>query len=437
MTFPTLLSRRWLAICFVCVLLSPLTRADELPRADPDASGFSKEKLEAIPAALKKAVEEKKIAGGSALIAKKGKVVHLSTAGMQDIESKSPFRESTIVRIASMSKPITSVAVMILVEEGKIKVTDPLSKYVPEYKEMKVLVPSADGKSFETVAAKREITIHDLLTHSSGITYGLMNKPTLGQMYADAGIIDGLAETKLTIGDNVKKLAKLPLCCQPGSAWEYGLNTDVLGYVVEVASGKTLDEFLHERILKPLKMDDTYFVLPKEKRSRLASVYQPGADKTLTKLGEKPIVQGSTHVSVNYPVYDESKYYSGGAGLVSTIGDYFRFSQMMLNKGELNGVRVLKAETVETMTKNQLGDIHIMFPGFDLMGYGFGILSEKGKETNKDPAGAGSFSWGGAFGTFFWIDPKNELVCVLLVQAFPPDFTMGNEIKKLVYDAMK
>ena len=436
MTWTITMSRRSLLICFACLALSPLARADELPRAEADASGFSKEKLEAIPAAIKKAVEEKKVAGGSALIAKKGKVVHLSTVGMQDIDAKAPIKESTIYRIASMSKPITSVAVMILVEEGKIKTTDPLSKYVPEFKEMKVIVPGKDGKEFTTVAANREITIHDLLTHSSGITYGLLNKPILSKIYADAGIIDGLAETKIKIGDNIKKLAKLPLCCQPGSAWEYGLNTDVLGYVVEVASGKTLDEFLHERIFKPLKMNDTHFVLPKDKRARLASVYQPGPDKTISKL-EKPFVQGTMNVSVNYPVDDESKHYSGGAGLVSTIGDYFRFSQMMLNKGELNGARVLKAETVETMTKNQLGDIRIMFPGFDLMGYGFGILSEKAKETNKDPAGVGSFSWGGAFGTFFWIDPKNELVCVLMVQAFPPDFAMGNEFKKLVYDAMK
>lgn len=430
------LSLRLFLIAFSWLLVSTLGLADELPRADADAFGFSKEKLEAIPAAIRKAVDEKKIAGGSALIAKKGKVVHLSTAGMQDIDAKAPIKESTIFRIASMSKPITSVAAMILVEEGRIKVTDPLSKYVPEYKEMKVLVPSKDGKEIETVAANREITIHDLLTHSSGITYGLLNKPVLSKMYADAGIIDGLAETKITIGDNIKKLAKLPLCCQPGTAWEYGLNTDVLGYVVEVASGKTLDEFLHERIFKPLKMNDSHFVLPKEKRSRLAAVYQPGPDKTISKL-EKPFVQGTMNVSVNYPVYDESKYYSGGAGLVSTIGDYFRFSQMMLNKGELNGARVLKAETVEMMTKNQLGAIRVAFGSFDLMGYGFGILSEKAKEMTKDPAGAGSFSWGGAFGTFFWIDPKNELVCVLMVQAFPPDFAMGNEFKKLVYDAMK
>src|SRR5262245_777069 len=301
---------------------------------------------------------------------------------------------------------------------------------------MKVLVPGKDGKNYELVPAKRAITIHDLLTHSSGITYGLMNKPFVSDKYADAGVIDGLIETKETIGDNVKRLAKQPLVCQPGAAWEYGLNTDVLGYVVEVASGKTLDEFLHERVFKPLKMDDTYFVLPKEKRSRLAVIYQPGKD-SLNRFGEKPFEQGAMKVSANYPVNDDSKYYSGGAGLVSTPGDYFRFSQMMLNRGEANGKRILKAETVDTMTKNQLGGLRILFPGVAMMGYGVGILSEKGKETSKEAAGVGSYSWGGAFGTFFWIDPKNDLIGVYMVQAFPPDFLMGNEMKKLTYEAMK
>jgi CubicO group peptidase (beta-lactamase class C family) len=430
-------TRRLLFACFACLFVLSVSWADELPRGDAAAAGFSKEGLEAIPAALKKAVEDKKIAGGSMLIARKGKVVHFSTAGMQDIEGKKALSESTIFRIASMSKPITSVAVMILVDEGKIRVTDPLPKYVPEFKEMKVLIPGKDGKENELVKANREITIHDLLTHSSGITYGLLNKPILSQMYADAGINDGLSEPKGTIGENIKKLAKLPLACQPGAAWEYGLNTDVLGYVVEVASGKTLDEFLRERVFEPLKMNDTYFVLPKEKRSRLTTLYMAGPDKSLTPAGDKPVTQGAATFSAVYPIRDESKYYSGGAGLVSTAGDYFRFAQMMLNRGELDGKRILKPETVDLMTKNQLGDLRIMFPGFDLMGYGFGILSEKGREASKEKTGVGSYSWGGAFGTFFWIDPKNELVGVYMMQAFPPDFALASDLKKLTYEALK
>lgn len=428
-----LLTRRLSAAALlVSLALLPTTAA----RGDDKPSGFSKEKLDRIPEMLKAAVAKKSIAGASGLVARDGKVVLKTNVGWQDVEGKAPLGEATIFRIASMSKPITSVAVMILVDDGKLKVTDPLSKYVPEFKDMKVLVPSKDGKGHELVKANREITIHDLLTHSSGITYRLLNKPFVAKMYVDAGVSDGISETPGTIGDNVKKLAKLPLVCQPGAAWEYGLNTDVLGYVVEVASGKTLDEFLRERVFKPLKMNDTYFILPKEKRGRLATLYSVGPDKTIARFGDKPVKQQAAVISATYPTRDDSKYYSGGAGLVSTTGDYFRFCQMMLNRGELDGARVLKAETVDLMTKNQLGELRIQFPGFDLMGYGFGILSEKGKETAKDGAGAGSYSWGGAFGTFFWVDQKNKLVGVFMTQSFPPDFTLGQEFKRLTYEAL-
>lgn len=425
-----------LFVVFASFLVLSTTRADDLPRSDATAAGFSKETLDRIPALLKDAVDKKQTAGASALVARHGKVVLLATTGMQDVEAKLPMSEKTICRIASMSKPITSVAVMILVDDGKLKVSDPLWKYAPEFKDMKVLVPSKDGKSYEFAKAEREITIHDLLTHSSGITYGLLNKPFVSNMYADGGVVDGLIETPNTIGDNVKKLAKQPLVCQPGAAWEYGLNTDVLGYVVEVVSGKTLAEFVNERIFTPLKMNDSSFIVPKEKRARLAALYSSGPDKTLARV-DKPIVQGAAKVSPNYPTNDESKYYSGGAGLSSTISDYFRFAQMLLNRGELNGIRVLKADTVDQMTCNQLGQIRIQFPGNDLMGYGFGILSEKGKETTKDLAGVGNYGWGGAFGTFFWVDPKNDLLGIYMMQAFPPDFTLSTEVKKLVYEALK
>lgn len=418
-----------LAVGFV-VVVAPTVRGDDKP------AGISREKLDQIPEMLKKAVEKQQIAGGSALVAQRGRILQLTSVGYQDIEAKTPLKESTIFRIASMSKPITSVAVMILVDDGKLKVTDPLSKFVPEFKEMQVLVPTKDGKH-ETVKANREITIHDLLTHSSGITYRIMNKPILSKMYADAGVSDGLVETPGTQGDNAKKIAKLPLVCQPGAAWEYGLNTDVLGHVVEVVSGKTLEEFFRERIFAPLKMNDTSFIIPNEKRTRLSALYGPGADKSLARIGDKPVTQGLIQFSATYPVRDaNSKYFSGGGGLVSTIGDYFRFCQMMLNKGELDGARILKAETVAEMTKNQLGDLRIQFPGTDLMGYGFGVLSEKGKEAAKDPAGAGTYSWGGAFGTLFWIDPKNEVIGIFMTQAYPPDFMLGLEFRKMAYAAL-
>lgn len=429
-----LLPRRALlaALAGLWLLTSP---GAQLARGQ-EASGLSKEKLDAVAALLKKAVDDRKIPGGSALVARHGKIAFRANAGWQDVEGKVPIADGTIFRIASMSKPITSVAVMILIDDGKLATTDLLSKYVPEFKEMKVLVPDKDGKSYQLVPANREITIHDLLTHSSGLTYRLLNKPFASKLYEEAGVTDGLSETPGTIGDNVKKLAKLPLVCQPGSAWEYGLNTDVLGHVVEVVSGKTLEEFCRERIFGPLKMDDTWFILPKEKRSRLAGLYSAAPDKTLTRLGDKPVVIGGAQITATYPTNDGGKYFSGGAGLVSTAGDYFRFCQMILNHGELDGARVLKAETVDRMTRNQLGELRLQFPGADLMGYGFGVLSAEAKEKLKDPAGVGTFGWGGAFGTYFWADPKNELVGVWMTQVFPPDFALGTEFKRLVYEAL-
>jgi CubicO group peptidase (beta-lactamase class C family) len=429
------LHHRLLTALLTLEFVAAISRGDDLPRSDAKSQGFSPEKLERIPAILKEAVEKKQIAGGVALVARRGKVIHVSTAGLQDIENKTPMTDGTIFRIASMSKPITSVAVMQLVEDGKLKLTDTLSKYVPEFKDMKVAVPSQDGKSFETVKAEREITIHDLLTHSSGITYRIMSKPHIGKLYEEANVCDGLVESKESLADNVRKISKLPLVWQPGSAWEYGLNTDVLGHVVEVVSGKSLEDFMRERIFTPLKMNDTCFNLAKDKHSRLASLYTIQEDKSFRKVGEKAVTTGPFVYSGTVPTHADNKYFSGGAGLVSTAGDYFRFGQMMMNGGELNGARVLKAETVATMTKNQLGKIRVG-PENALMGYGFGVLSEEGKKGQNDPAGVGTFSWGGAYGTYFWVDPKNELVAVVMAQVAPPDFTMATEFKKAVYAAM-
>jgi CubicO group peptidase (beta-lactamase class C family) len=184
-------------------------------------------------------------------------------------------------------------------------------------------------------------------------------------------------------------------------------------------------------------MKDTFFIVPKEKRSRLSALYAVGADKTLSRVGERPVTQNALVYSSTYSTSDEGKYYSGGAGMASTVGDYFRFCQMMLKGGELDGVRVLKPETAQKMTQNQLGELRIAFPGADAMGYGFGVLTEKGKETAKDPSGVGSYSWGGAFGTYFWVDPKNKLIGIYMSQVFPPDFTLGTDFKRLTYEALK
>lgn len=428
--------RECLLAAFLALLFFPVVaRGDDLPRGEARAQGFSPEKLERIPALLKEGVEKKQIAGSVALVARRCQVIHVSTAGLQDMENQAPMTERTIFRIASMSKPITSVAVMQLVEEGKLKLTDKLSQFVPEFKEMMVAVPAPGGKSFTMVKAEREITIHDLLTHSSGITYGIMAKPYVGKLYEEAGVCDGLVESPVSLADNVRKIARLPLVCQPGSAWEYGLNTDVLGHVVELVSGQSLEDFMRERIFIPLKMKDTCFNLATDKHARLASLCTILEDKSFRKVGAKAVTTGPFIYSGTVPTHADNKYFSGGAGLVSTAGDYFRFGQMMLNGGELDGVRVLKAETVAAMTRNQLGSIRIP-PNNAQMGYGFGMVTEESQRNENDPAAVGTFGWGGAYGTYFWVDPKNEVVGVLMTQVFPQDFALSLEFKKAVYAAM-
>lgn len=429
-----LIIQRTLLTSLAALLLFLVSQASQAPQGD--AQGFSPEKLQQIPAMIQAAVDKKVIPGASALIARNGKVVYTTSVGMQDVEANTPLTTATIHRIASMTKPITSVAAMILIEDGKLNPSDPLSRFVPEFKEMKVLVPNKEGTSFELVNAKRDITIHHLLTHTSGITYGLVNKPFVSKMYHDAGVCDGITEAQGSLGDNVRKIAKQPLVCQPGEAWEYGLNTDVLGYVIEVVSGKSLEEFCRERIFGPLKMNDTYYALPKDKQGKFAALYLLGADKKIARVGNTPISNGNFVYSATYPTREGYTYCSGGGGLVSTLGDYFRFCQMMLNRGELDGVRVLKAETVDRMTQNQIGDLSIMFPGAGAFGYGFGVLTEKGKEQSKDPAGVGTYMWAGAFGTWFWIDPKNQLIGVFMTQVSPPDFVLPTEFKKLTYEAL-
>jgi CubicO group peptidase (beta-lactamase class C family) len=427
--------RRLLAVTILLALLAYATRGLLLPAGHARRPGDASAKFARIEALLKDAVGRKQVAGAAVLVARRGKVWQ-TTAGWQDAEAKKPLTAATLYRIASMSKPITSVAALMLVEEGKLRVTDPVSKHLPEFRSLRVLVSKKEGEktTWTTEPARREITVHDLLTHTSGITYRFFNRPHLGELYAKAGVCDGLVETPGTIGDNVKRLAKLPLWLQPGSGFEYGLNTDVLGRLVEVVSGQTLDAFFHKRIFKPLKMNDTYFVLPREKRERLSALYQPGPDKTIRQVGEKPVTMGQLIFSATYPTWEKSRYYSGGAGLVSTLGDYRRFLQMLLNRGELDGVRVLQLETVARMTRDQLGKVTVKLGvhggGF---GYGFGVFT---KSMERGPA-AGSYSWGGIFNTFFWVDPKNDVIGILMTQIYPSThLKLRDDFLRLTYEAL-
>jgi CubicO group peptidase (beta-lactamase class C family) len=421
----------WMAVC------SPPVQ--ETAKDKPDAARPAAGRWGRVRKLIQDHVDRREIAGAVVLVQQRGKPVCYEAFGMADVEAKAPMTRDAIFRIASMTKPIASVAVMMLIEEGKLHLDDPLSKHLPEFTDMKVLVPSKEGdgdKGYRLVKADRAITIRHLLTHTSGIIYRFSVRPHLAKLYAEAGVSDGLAETEGTIGENVKRIAKLPLLHQPGSAWEYGLSTDVLGRVVEVVSGKSLDEFFRERVFKPLRMDDTAFLVPKEKRSRLAALYTPDEEKTIRRVANGPIQAGSLIYSATYSTVDTNRYYSGGGGLASTARDYGRFLLMLLNRGELDGKRLLKPETVDQMTRNQIGDLRIPFVIHgDGFGYGFGIVT--GREDPASPASVGSYSWGGVFHTFFWVDPQRQLIGLVLTQLYPfSHLTLWNEFQAKVYEEL-
>jgi CubicO group peptidase (beta-lactamase class C family) len=412
--------------------------AQALPRATPEELGFNPAKLARVEERLKQEVADGHVAGASAIVLREGQVALLATAGMADREANKPMRADTIVRIASMSKPVTSVAVMMLVDEGKLALEDPLAKHLPEFEHMQV-VASASGSSATAARvcepASGPITIRQLLTHTSGISYRFVNDSKVGALYIDAAIADGLSETPGTMAENVRRIARLPLAFQPGAQWHYGLNTDVLGRVVEVVSGQTLDAFLRERLFDPLRMNDTHFIVPVEKRQRVAVVYGIEGGKPLERLTSVLNQRGALVYSTTFPFWDDNAgYFSGGAGLVSTLNDYARFLQMLLNGGQLDGVRLLKPETVEAMTTNQIGALRLgeggMGAGF---GYGFGVVMP-GQTTHMP---AGTYSWAGFFATLFWVDPKNKVIGILYTQTYPAgETTLGQDFQRLTYEAI-
>jgi len=437
------MTRRYSLSClfFLAFLLAPApgARAEDRPPARPEAAGFVPSKLKRIDALLNEAVEKHQIAGSVALLIRKGQVGYLHAAGLRDVEARAPMTSDTLFRIASMTKPITSVAVMMLVDEGKLQVTDPVSKYLPEFKGVQVVAPrkGSEKDAPATVPAERDVTIHDLLTHTSGMCYrGFLTPPPLVDFYRRADIHDGISQSPLSLEENVKRIARLPLAHQPGKGWTYGLNTDVLGRVVEVVSGQNLDVFFKERIFKPLGMKDTAFVVPPEKKARLAALYKTGEDGKIARVGEDPVKTGELIYSASFPYRGPHAYLSGGGGLISTVPDYARFLRMLQGGGKLDGVRLLKADTVKLMTTNQVGKL---FPGAgvhgDRFGYGFGIVSEEGKA--RSPASVGTYSWGGIFYTLFWVDPRQEMIGVLMTQVFlPGHLSLQADFQKRAYEAL-
>jgi CubicO group peptidase (beta-lactamase class C family) len=346
------------------------------------------------------------------------------------------MQTDAIFRICSMSKPITSVAVMILYEEGRFTLSDPVSDYLPEFKHMKVLDPpypqDQSSPPGALVDAKRPITIFNLLTHTSGLTYPWNAR--VGKAYRDAGIGSGLASQEGTIGDAVKKLASIPLLFQPGDSWEYSLADDVLGRLVEVVSGMPFDRFLEERIFKPLGMKDSGFYLPEEKIPRLATAYTYYPDKGLNPIlpGQVITEEGGFSYSADYPVRAPRTYFSGGGGLTSTAEDYYRFCQMMLNGGELNGARIISRKSVELMSHNHTQGKH----GDQDYGLGFGDISTPQQLTEL--GSVGSYFWGGFYFTSFMIDPKEDMVIVFMGQLHPTGgLNLETKAIRLAYQSIK
>ncbi|UFH52495.1 serine hydrolase [Spirosoma sp. KNUC1025] len=404
-----------------------------LAAASPESVGFYPERLNRIDGLIQSYIDKGAFPGVAAIVVRNGKIVYHKAFGKADIEANKPMAKDAIFRIASMTKAVTSLAVMMLHEEGKIMLDEPISKYIPDFAKPVVLDKYNEKDStFTTVPAKREISIRHLLSHMSGLNYNVIaSDPRMRAIYTKAGIIDAFTTQNIKIGDVVKKLAKLPLNHQPGEKWTYGLSIDVLGYLVEVVSGMPLDQFFQSRIFGPLGMKDTYFYLPDSKKDRLVPLYSETKEKQLVKLAPN---QGLT-ADPDYPVNGAKAYFSGGGGLSSTAYDYAIFLQMLLNKGVYNGKRLLSRKGVDLFTNtNQTGTL---FPDANsYFSLGFEVINEKGH--SEDVNSVGTFSWGGAFSTHYFADPKENICVVLMKQMWGTSY--GGELDRkfdvLVYQAL-
>jgi CubicO group peptidase (beta-lactamase class C family) len=386
------------------------TKLTPIEEVDPASEDMSAERLGHIDSLLQESINNRWFNGAVAYIARNGKIVYWKSFGVSDPEKQTPMKKDAIFRIASQTKAITSVAVMMLYEEGKFLLDDPVSKYIPDFSNPTVIDRyNPKDTTYTTVPANREITIRDLLTHTSGIDYAGIGSSTMNAVYAKSGIPVGFESRPLVLGDWIKKLARLPLIHQPGERFTYGLNTDVLGYLVEVVSGMPFDRFLKERLFEPLGMKDTYFYLPEEKHDRLVAVSTEDTNHHAAPWNPA-ILPG---IDANYPLV-KGTYFSGGAGLSSSILDYAVFLQMLLNGGEYNGKRLLSRRTVDLMTCNQIGALTL---GKNKFGLGFEITTEEGQA--RLGMTEGSFAWGGFWGTTYWADPQEELVCLIFTQQLP------------------
>lgn len=393
------------------------------------STSFSASRLQKAEKVIQSWVDQQWINGGVGLILRNGNVEFLKSFGYANIDRKIPMKTDHIFRIASQTKAITSLAVMMLYEDGRFLLDEPISRYIPAFKNPVVLDKyNEKDTTFTTVAAKREISIRDLLTHTSGIGYAQIGSSMANAIYSKNGVVGGIGVKGIKLADNIHKLASLPLFHQPGEKYLYGLNTDVLGYLVEVVSGMSLDEFFQKRIFKPLGMNDTYFYLPKEKQSRLVTIYsqKKGVQSEMDTLYTINGTFYRDYPNLNFDMF------SGGGGLSSTITDYAIFLQMMLNEGEYKGVRLLSRNGVRMMTQNQIGNIN---NGADKFGLGFGIVTEA--SSGKLPTNTGTYSWGGMFSTTYWVDPKEKIVGLFFTNIYPAEHgDVHDRFKVLMYQAI-
>lgn len=417
--------RAILTLCLAAALSAyDLAPAQVFAPAVPEREAVSSERLGRLTHTLQEYVDDRRLAGAVALIARRGRVVYHEAVGMRDIESGDAMRKDAIFRIASQTKALVSVAVMVLQEQGKLLINDDLSKYLPEFEATTVAVKQ-DGGGYEVEPSLRPITLRDLLTHTAGIDYGT---GIAEDRWAKADIQGWyFAHRDETVRDTVARMAALPFAAHPGERFVYGYNTDILGAVIERVSGQSLDAFLREAILDPLGMEDTHFYLPPDKVGRLATVYS-ATDSGLKRAPEPGLGIGQGHY-----VKGPRVSLSGGAGLLSTAEDYARFLQMLLNGGSLDGRRVLSRKSVELMTVDHLNGIP--FRAGQGFGLGFSVVTDLG--ARGQPGSEGEFGWGGAYHSTYWVDPREGLVVVYLTQLIPANgLDEHSKLRALVYQAL-
>lgn len=416
----TLLFTRGTVTCLLLVLFAHGALAADLLRAEPESVGMSSERLARIKPFMQHYIDDNKLAGIVTLIARNGKIVHFEKVGILNSDTGEEIQKDSLFRIYSMTKPIVSVAAMMLLEEGKLLLDKPVADYLPDFKDTKVLVDGVE------VPQSHPFTVRELMSHQAGLTYGVFSNTPVDKQYRAAKILGNK-----DLADMVSELSKIPLLNQPGTKWVYSVSADVLGRLIEVVSGQPLDEYLASRLFIPLKMNDTFFEVPKDKASRFGTNHMLDAETGSLKVIDRPETSAYTK---------DVTFFSGGGGLVSTAADYLRFNQMLLNGGILDGARIISPKTIQIMTTNHLAaEVHSGFgerPGVAST-YGFGLgfavllsppLTGLGSE--------GGYTWGGMAGTIFWNDPKEDLTAVLMVQMQSNPYPLREEFKNLVYQAI-